>query len=399
MIVVCLPGLEAVLAGELDDLSIAHRPAGAGALAARMTDRQLYLANVSLGTATRLLVDAGSFRARSFAALEHELAAVDLGRWLDRGTPVRFRITSHRSKLLHTAAVEERLRRVLGVGPAGPSPDDGLLVVVRSDRDVVSLRVDSSGAPLHRRGWRGPQAKAPLRETVARAALVASGWRPGRPLIDPMCGSGTIGIEAARWAAGILPGSGRSFAFEDWPSFAPGTWASVRASVAPGPPASGRPESAGPPGSADAGGSGEPSGSVPPVGSAGSGGTASIVLRDRDAGAVAAAGENAERAGVAHLVQVTEGSVSDVAPPAGEVPGLLLTNPPWGERVAGGGDLRDLYARLGQVAVDRLPGWTVAVLTTQARLAAATGLRPFPAALTVRAGAHRASLYVATVAP
>lgn len=340
-VVVCLPGLEGVVAAELDALGITSRPAGAGALAGRMTDRQLYLANVGLASATRVLVDAGQVTARTFATLEERIGDLDLSRWVAPRMPVRVRVTSHRSRLLHTGAIEERVRRVLGIGEVPPPGEEAALLVVRVDHDRVSVRVDSSGAPLHERGWRGPAAKAPLRETLAAAVLTASGWQPGQPLVDPFCGSGTIAIEAARRAAGIAPGAGRSFAFESWPSFAPGTWASVRAEV-------------------DAR---RASDAVP---------AASVVARDRDEGAVAATRENAERAGVAHLLDVARASVSDLEPPADAGPGAIVTNPPWGGRLKGG-DLRDLYARLGQVARGRFPGWTVAVLTSDRALSRSVG--------------------------
>lgn len=340
-VVVCVPGLEGIVAAELDALGISSRPAGSGALAAWMTDRQLYLANVGLASATRVLVDAGQVTARSFAALEERVGDLDLSRWVAPGMPVRVRVTSHRSRLIHTGAIEERMRRVLDLGPVPPPGEEAALLVVRVDHDRASVRVDSSGAPLHERGWRGPSAKAPLRETLAAALLTASGWQPGRPLVDPFCGSGTVAIEAARRAAGIAPGADRRFTFESWPSFAPGTWASVRAGLD-----AARAEAPAP---------------------------ASVVARDRDAGAVEAARANAERAGVASLVDVAEGAVSALEAPSwsGE-PGAIVTNPPWGGRLRGG-DLRDLYARLGQVARARFPGWTLAVLTSDQALARAVG--------------------------
>ncbi|HEX7131621.1 MAG TPA: hypothetical protein VF228_03555 [Iamia sp.] len=349
--VVCLPGLETLVAAELDELGIRNRPAGAGALAARVTTRQLYEANVRLATATRILVDAGDLTARSFAALEERIDAVDVDPFLDRRRPVRLRITSHRSKLHHTGAVEERLRRLLALGPP-PEPgalDRAQLVVVRIDRDHLSVRVDSSGAPLHQRGWRGPAGKAPLRETLAAAALAAVGWEPSQPLVDPFAGSGTIPIEAARRAAGIAPGADRRFAVEGWPSFAPGTWASVQASVR----SDRRPAAA-------------------PVGPP-------IVARDRDAGAVAAAIDNAARAGVADRVDVAQASVSALEPPPGGGPGWIVTNPPWGGRLGSGpGDLRDVYARLGQVVTERFGGWGLALLVPDVRLAHAAGVRGEP---------------------
>jgi len=362
VIVACVPGLEEIVAGELDGLGIASRSAGPGALSARVTVRQLYLVNVATASATRVLIDAGMFAARSFSELEARAASLDLGPWLETGRRVRFRITAHRSRLHHTGAIEERLRRVLDLGPASAADDpDAALVVVRVARDRVAVRVDSSGAPLHHRGWRGLAAKAPLRETLAAATLTASGWRPGLALVDPLCGSGTIAIEAARRAAGIAPGADRSFAFQHWPSFAPGTWASVQAQVRQPP---------------------EP---VPDA--------APIVGRDRDAGAVAAARENAEWAGVGDAVRIEHGSVSDASAPRGAGPGWIVTNPPWGGRLAGGGDLRNLYARLGQVSSGAFEGWGLAVLTADLGLARSLG-RKGEVRLRARAGPRPVSLVV-----
>lgn len=367
-VVVCLPGLEEVVGAELDAQGIGHRPAGPGALAARVTDRQLYLANVALASATRVLVDAGTITARTFANLEERVPEIDLSAWVAPGRPVRMRISTHRARLQHTGGIEDRVRRVLGLGRPPPTDDpDALLVVVRNDRDRMSFRVDSSGAPLHHRGWRGPAAKAPLRETLAAACLTAAGWDPGRALVDPFCGSGTVAIEAARRAAGIAPGADRTFAFETWPSFAPGTWASVQA-VVDGARAEAADREQAP-----------------------------ILARDRDAGAVAAARENAVQAGVEHLVTVEHGSVSDARPPEGTGPGHIVSNPPWGGRTGGGGDLRDLHARIGQVARDAFPGWAVALLVADPRLARATGL-DLSVRLHTRAGPTDISL-LATAPP
>ncbi|MGI8937537.1 MAG: THUMP domain-containing class I SAM-dependent RNA methyltransferase, partial [Iamia sp.] len=212
--------------------------------------------------------------------------------------------------------------------------------------------------PLHHRGWRGPSAKAPLRETVAAACLTASGWTPDRSLVDPFCGSGTFVIEAARRAAGIAPGADRGFAFQGWPTFAPGTWASVQAHV-----------------------DGLRTTEV----------IAPILGRDRDAGAAEATRENAARAGVGDRVTVEHGAVSDARPPDGASGGQLIANPPWGGRTAGGGDLRDLHARIGQVAKGAFPGWDVALLVADPRLARSTGL-DFSVRLHARAGANDISL-------
>jgi putative N6-adenine-specific DNA methylase len=162
--------------------------------------------------------------------------------------------------------------------------------------------------------------------------LIASGWDSASPLLDPFCGSGTIAIEAARMALGIPPGRDRRFAFMDWPGFDRARWEYVLGETARG-----------------------ASGDVP-----------IIMASDRDAGAIRMARANAERSGVADRIRFERLSVSEISPPAG--PGWVVTNPPWGVRTDNGKDLRDLYARLGDVLRERCPGWRVAILSGDKRL-------------------------------
>jgi putative N6-adenine-specific DNA methylase len=169
--------------------------------------------------------------------------------------------------------------------------------------------------------------------------LVGAGWDGSAPLIDPMCGSGTIPIEAALLARRIPPGMTRRFAFMRWPGFDEAPWERLvrqaRERVLPSAP-------------------------VPILGS------------DRDAGAVAAAVANAERAGVAGDVEWRRAAISAMAPPAGR--GWIVTNPPYGVRVGERRDLRDLYAQLGNVARRCCDGWEVAFLAAQPELERQTGL-------------------------
>ena len=330
MLVVCPPGLEDLVAAELAGLGVKRTRIHKGAVATDLTTRQLYAANRSLRCATRVLVRVAGFTARSFVDLERRIGEVDWTHWLTEDARPAYRVTSRGAQLVHSGAIEERFARALGDGhPDGP----GQLVVVRVSRDRFTVSVDSSGAPLHMRGWRQATAKAPLRESVAAGMLLAAGWDPTTPLIDPMCGSGTIAIEAALLAAGRAPGAGRTFAFQQWPSFEPGAWASVTAT----------PE--------------DPVATLP-----------AIIGSDRDAGAGEAARSNAERANVAELVGFRQATVSDLEAPAGG-PGHLVTNPPWGGRLSPGGDLRNLYATLGRVAAERLPGWGLGLLVADRYLA------------------------------
>ena len=331
-LVVCPPGLEELVAGELATLGVRRTRTEKGGVTCRLTTRQLYAANMSLRCATRALVRAATFTVRTFADLQRRLGEVDWSEWLDGTTRPAFRVTTRRSMLWHDAAVAERFEAALP-GDAADGPEQ--LIVVRAVKDRFVVSIDSSGAPLHQRGWRLDQAKAPLRESVAAGLLVASGWDPTTPFVDPMCGSGTIAIEAAMMAAGRAPGAGRAFRFQDWPGFQPGTWASVTAE-------------------------GATSGTGAPA----------IVAADRDAGAVESAKSNAERAGVADMIQFRQAPISALEPfPADSAPGHMVTNPPWGGRVSPGGDLRNLYATLGRVGNENLPGWGLGLLVADRDLA------------------------------
>jgi putative N6-adenine-specific DNA methylase len=200
-----------------------------------------------------------------------------------------------------------------------------------------------------------------LRETLAAALLLASGWDARSPLLDPFCGAGTIVIEAALLARRRAPGRARSFAFMAWSDFDATAWnalltaADARADAAPPPPP--------------------------------------IAAADRDAGAVAAAAANAERAGVARDLTLSQRTLSELEPPGGR--GWLVTNPPHGVRLSRGRDLRDLYARLGQVLRARCPGWRVALLSP-GRLHAAIGF-PLEPALQLLHGGLRLSVMTGSV--
>ena len=213
------------------------------------------------------------------------------------------------------------------------SASERQLFIVRFVRDVCTVSVDSSGALLHLRGYRQQLAKAPLRETLAAAILLGAGWAGDVPLDDPMCGSGTIPIEAALIARRIAPGSRRSFSFLRWPEMDKTVWSSLVSEAK------------------DA--------ELPrsPV---------AIHGADRDAGAIVASRANAERAGVQDDVRFDEQPISAMA--EASAPGLIASNPPYGVRVGETEGLRNLYAQLGNVARRNRPGWMLALLTADKKL-------------------------------
>ena len=343
---ICAPGLEELLEAEMRALGLAVGKRDVGGIAFAGGSSALFRANLWLRTATRIIARVGDFHARLFDELERHARRLEWTRFLAGGQPVRLRVWTSKSRLYHTGAVAQRIAAAMekstGVAPTvasgtGDDEEEGEtpLVIVRLFRDQCTVSVDSSGALLHRRGYRLATAKAPLRETLAAALVLASGWDARSPLLDPLCGAGTIPIEGALLARRIPPGLSRRFAFMEWPGFHPPTWDSVvdeaRAQILPFAPA-------------------------PILGS------------DRDAGAVAAARANAQRAGVEADIELEEKVISRITPPAGETAGAIVTNPPYGVRVGDRAALRNLYAQLGNVARERFPGWRLTALTADPRL-------------------------------
>jgi putative N6-adenine-specific DNA methylase len=333
---VIAPGLEPFTAEELRSLDLLPvlEPGGItfkGDLSA------LYRANLHLRTASRVLARLGNFfYATSFPELQKRASRLPWERFITPGQPISMRVTCHSSKLYHsdaaarsvTAALEERLGKpsplVKAEEQTGGHPPQ--LVLVRLSDDKCTVSVDSSGELLHKRGYRQAVAKAPLRETLAAALLMASGWDKAGPLLDPFCGSGTIPIEAALMAHNIPPGLNRRFAFMDWPNYDEQLWLSIKGQIHPSASAI----------------------------------QSSILASDRNAGAIKMARENAERAGVENFIEFKCQAVSSIQPP--QETGWVVTNPPYGMRISEGKDLRNLYAQFGNVLRLHCPGWQVSVL-------------------------------------
>jgi putative N6-adenine-specific DNA methylase len=347
---VTAPGLEHITAAELIALGMTPGGETHGGIAWRGTMRDLYRANLWMRTTTRVLLRASRFHAGSFAELERRAKTVPWGRFVRARDSVRFRVTCHKSALYHSDAVAQRLGEsasaVTGCTFTGaPESEDQepeeqqpaatigeQLFIVRIDHDTVTVSADSSGVLLHKRGYRQATAKAPMRETLAAAMLLSSGWRRDQPLVDPLCGSGTIPIEAALIARNIAPGINREFRFERWPGFDRTAWETLRGEALAG-----------------------ASDSVP----------ASILASDRDAGAIAATMSNAVRAGVGGDVQIAQQSLSATSP-TDRRSGWLITNPPYGVRL--GTDVRNLYARLGSMMRTSFAGWNLGILSADAEL-------------------------------
>lgn len=351
------PGLERIVAEEIEGLGIAgvKQIEGGAFFSGDLT--RLYEANLHLRTASRVVVRVAEFHASSFHELERRAKRIRWDEYLHPGGHASFRVTCRKSRLYHSDAVAERFadavaQKVEGVAfsSAASIPADGVddtpaeeaptqLFMVRLIHDNCVVSVDSSGALLHRRGYRQAVGRAPLRETLAAAMVIGSGWDRSSPLLDPLCGSGTIVIEAALMARRMAPGMGRAFAFQEWPGYERAVWEEVQTRAQE---------------------------------QAISGPIVALMASDRDDGAVKSALSNAERARVENDIDFQVRSVSAVEPPIG--PGWLVTNPPYGVRIGERGPLRNLYAQLGKVVRLRSKGYTVALLSADNTLDSMLGI-------------------------
>ena len=356
---VTTPGLEGICAAELRALGISSASPEPGGVAFGGALRELYLANLALRTASRVLVRVGALCCRDFPTLFRKCARLPWGSFIRPGTPLQVRAASHGSRLIHSGRIAETVAAAIGRALGGSAPDPALpqqLVLIRFENDECLLSVDSSGDLLHRRGYRTEQLEAPLRETLAAGILMVLGWDGKTPLLDPMCGSGTFPIEAALLATNRAPGKGRRFAFMTWPHYRAGLWKALLKEVS----------------------AGERPAAAPIFGS------------DLDAAALATAVANAGRAGVGDLIHWERKPFAALAPP---MPGgLLLANPPYGKRLGSGEDLKPLYRELGALLRGPFAAWSGAFLSPDPTLAAATGL-PWQVAAELAHGGLQVSLY------
>ncbi len=238
-------------------------------------------------------------------------------------------------------AVCDRFREDLGERPNidTRNPDVGIHVFL-TDRECT-LYLDTSGQPLWQRGFRKASVEAPLKENLAAGILKMTGWQPDMPLVDPMCGSGTFLLEAVQVALDRAPGLDRTFAFERLKRFAALEWANIRAAA---------------------------EARVKTV--------EHLDIRgwDIDERAVRATRRNLQEAGFGNLVAVDRGDVLEIEPPADH--GILLANPPYGERIGEQDELAAFYPQLGTALKRHWAGWNCFFFTADLRLPKLVGLKP-----------------------
>lgn len=336
LIATCAFGLEKVVVRELAALGYEAKVVRPGRLAFAGDADAVCRANLWLRSADRVLVELASFAAADFDALFDTVRELPWEEWMaaDAAIPVRGR--SIKSQLSSVPACQRTVKkaivdRLLGARPGIELPETGPAVPVEVSivDDVATIDIDTSGAGLHRRGYRTLAAEAQLRETLAAAMVQLSFWRPERPFVDPFCGTGTIAIEAALIGRRIPPGRGRSFAAEAWAAIPVGAWQRAREEAA---------ELALP--------------TLPER----------IIGSDADAGALRLARHHAELAGVAADIHFQQHEFAELS--SSRKYGCVIANPPYGMRMGRDEEIEALY-RTFPVVLRRLKTWSHFILSAR----------------------------------
>ncbi len=358
---VAAPGLEAALCAEAREKGFVEPTVIKGGVTVRGGWREVWRANLEIRGASRVIARIAQFRALHLAQLDKRSRKVAWGEALRRDTPFRVEATCKTSRIYHSGAAAQRVERAISEELGAPvSPEAQVCIRVRFEDDMCTIGVDTSGELLHKRGFKEAVAKAPMRETMAALLLRLSGYDGREAVLDPMCGSGTFVIEAAEVAAGLKPGRSRHFAFEQLATFDNSAWAEMRAAGAAATP------------------------------------QFRFYGSDIDAGAIAMSRANAERAGVSAFCEFRQLAVSEIVPPEGSSNGsggLVIINPPYGDRIGDKARLTSLYRAMGQTLKARFSGWRVGLVASDEALANACGLPFSPPVGPISHGGLRVMLY------
>jgi putative N6-adenine-specific DNA methylase len=363
----CAAGVEDYLAAEVQRIT-GCQPAALhkrrGGVALQGAWRDALLLNLHSRLAQRVLLQLAHAPYRGEQDLYDVAMGVAWELWFTPRQSIKVEITAQHSPLksLNFAALRvkdavcDRFRDKQGARPDVDTQWPDVRIYAHLTHDMLTLYIDTSGEPLFKRGWREDKGEAPLKETLAAAMLAASGWsddpRHLVPLYDPCCGSGTIAIEAAQIACGMAPGGQRRFAFEKLLPYQAHVWQALKREAAARVSKPARPV---------------------------------VFGSDVSHRMVDFAQRNAERAGVADVIEFRGGDALQRMPPT-ETPGVLLVNPPYGERIEAGGfagkarwgarelpetraaDGNDFFSRLAAHWKKNYSGWTAWLLTPDLKL-------------------------------
>lgn len=337
LIAPCHFGLESVLKREITDLGYEIAQVEDGRVTFYGDAKAISRANIFLRTAERILLKVGSFRAGTFEELFEETKKLpwedyipkDGKFWITKAASVKSRLFSPSDiQSIMKKAIVERLKSRYHTDWF---QEDGAAYPIRVFlmKDIVTVGIDTSGVSLHKRGYRQMTAKAPITETLAAALILLTPWKADRILVDPFCGSGTFPIEAALIAANIAPGMNRSFTAEEWENLIPRKFWYEAVDEA----------------------NDLIDDSI----------ETDIQGYDIDGEVVKAARQNAQDAGVEHLIHLQQRPVKELNHP--KKYGFLITNPPYGERIEDRKTLPSIYKELGE-GFARLDSWSAYVITS-----------------------------------
>lgn len=239
---VVIPGLEDLTYHEILSLPVGPEDVTKlqGGVLFRGKVHDGYKANLHVRTASRILMRIVEFKATNFRQLKKKLSGIEWELYVQPNMTPLIKVSARHSRLFHSDAIESCFQDAIRVRSEFLNPDTQIpatknaqhTLYVRISDDVFTVSIDSSGEPLYKRGLKTHTALAPVRETIAAAALMLAGYSGDSVLVDPMCGSGTFSLEGAMIANKIPAGWFRKFAFEDWPCFRPEMWNHIRREAA-----------------------------------------------------------------------------------------------------------------------------------------------------------------------
>ena len=354
--IACLPGLEHELLSEIKKNGFKKTKLMVGGVSLFGDWCDVWRANFYLRGATKVLVRFASFRTTHLAQLDKLSHKLNWESLLQYKKSFRVETVCRKSKIYHSGAATERISKAISDKiDAKEDPNSSIIIKTRISSDICTISLDSSGEGLHKRGYKIATGKAPIRETLAALFLQKMKFDGSQVVYDPMCGSGTIVIEAAEIALGLPAGRRRNFTFMELPSFQKDEYEKLTEVT-----------------------------------------QRKINRRfygsDRDEGAIQNSIKNSKTANVDTFCHFKACSIGKVVPPTHE-PGIILVNPPYGKRVGNRKNLFALYRSLGQTLSEKFVGWQVGIITSDPGLAKATELKFLNISSAVDNGGIKVQLY------
>lgn len=327
-------GLEGVVAQELRDLGYEDIVVDNARVLFSGDERDIARCNLWLRTADRVIIKMTEFKAETFEELFQGTLAIEWGDFIPSNGKMHVVGKSIKSKLFSVSDCQSIVKKAIVEAMKRKYKkswfdEDGPVykIEVALLKDIVTLTIDTSGAGLHKRGYRELAGEAPLKETLAAALVLLSRWEPSRILADPFCGSGTIPIEAALIGKNIAPGLYREFASEEWPQIPKRIWNEVR---------------------------NEAKEKINDI-------EFRILASDIDGGILKTARGNAQKAGVDNLVAFQKISFEEFS--SKKKYGCIISNPPYGERLGEIRQVERMYKKMGEV-FSNLDTWSYFILTS-----------------------------------